>query len=49
MPYHQNAFDDTANYNVSDTDDIVELPNQLLDAWVIYLTIDPCNDETFVT
>jgi len=36
------------NYSVSDTDDIVEFPNQLLYARIICPTIDLCNCETLV-
>jgi len=39
----------TINYNVSDTDDIAEFPNQLLYARIICPTIDLCNCETLVT
>jgi len=43
---HQNAFNGTVNYNVLDIDDIVEPPNQLLDARVICLTDSEYNDHS---
>ena len=44
-PDHRYAFDDTVNYNVSDSDDIVELPNRPLYARVACSTSDVCNSE----
>jgi len=38
-------FDDTANYSVSNIDDIIELPNRLLYARAICSTINLCNAE----
>jgi len=32
----QYAFEDTINYSISNTSDIVELPNRLLYTWTIY-------------
>jgi len=45
----QYVFDDMVNYSVSDTDDILELPNLLLYAQAICPTTDLCNCETLVT
>jgi len=44
----QYPFDDTKLY-VSNTGDIVELPNRLLYDWTICPTINLCNCETLVT
>jgi len=41
---HQNVFDGAVNYNVLDIDGTVKSPNQLLDARVICLTDNECND-----
>jgi len=49
MLIRQYAFDDMVNYNISDTDDIVELLNQFYYAWIICPTINLYNDKTVVT
>jgi len=49
VPVRQRAFDDAANYNVLDTGDIVEPPNQLSDFRVVCPTIGRCNWEILAT
>jgi hypothetical protein len=49
VPVRQRAFDDAANYNVLDTGDIVESPNQLSYSQVVCPTIGRCNCEILAT